>query len=250
VPVATKARPAKVAQRPTRKPAVAEVTPPRVIRDPEFAKRLSQACDGYTHVPPLHSGRLTWVQRELLSRFKEDVSVETVRKWFAGEAKPRPDKLAKLAQLLEVDVAWLSLGINPDLEPRERKARNAMADGAVNLVAGLIQMDGGYPAFPEEGDKAAQKNHVDLHAIIRGAKYDIHVSLGELDGRNIRFVVPTTYESVLVLGVVKRGFKIEIFEITPEVIAASGERRGGSIEVILDEVEARLRKIESFKSRF
>lgn len=219
---------------------------PRIIRDPAFAKRFEQACDSHTLVPAKHSGRLTWIQRQLASRFKEDVSVETVRKWFAGEAKPRPDKMGKLAQLLEVDVAWLSLGIDPDMQPRERRMRNAMVDGAVNLVAGLIQMDGGFPAFPEESDKLATKNHVDLHAIIKGAKYDFHVSLGEPEGRKVRFVVPTNTDSVIVLGVVKQGFSIEILEITSDMIS-EGERHGGSIELMVDATKAS--KIESFKAR-
>lgn len=161
---------------------------------------------------------------------------------------PRPDKLAKIAQLLEVDVAWLSLGVDHSLQPRERKVRNAMADGAVNVIAGLIQMDGGHPAFPESSDKDAQKNHVDLHAIIKGAKYDLHISLGEVEGSNIRFAIPTTYDQVLVLGVVKRGFEIDVFEIPAESIEA-GQRHGGSIEVVVAEADARQRRIESFKNR-
>lgn len=101
------------------------VTPERVIRDPEFARRLNSSCDASGMCPPLHKGRLTWVQAELKSRFKEDVSVETVRKWFAGEAKPRPDKVAMLAELLQVDMSWLSLGVDKGLAPREMKARGA-----------------------------------------------------------------------------------------------------------------------------
>lgn len=246
--VAVAKRPARGPKtiKPTRAPA--SEAPARVIREPDFARRLDQACDGHSQVPPKHSGRLTWVQRELSGRFKEDVSVETVRKWFAGEAKPRPDKLAKIAQLLEVDVAWLSLGVDQNMQPREQKVRNAMADGAVNLVAGLIQMDGGFPAFPAEGDKSAKKNHVDLHAIIKGAKYDLHISLGTPDGKDWRFSVPTTYETLVVLGVVKDGFNIQIVEIPAETIE-SGERHGGSITVVMDEVEAKMRRVESFKTR-
>jgi len=229
------------------KPVEADA-PGKVIREPEFAKRLGQACEGHATIPPLHSGRLTWVKREMERRFATEISVETVRKWFSGEAKPRHDKLVSLAQLLEVDVGWLSLGLDPTLQPRERKLRNAMADGAVNVVAGLIQMDGGYPAFPEPADQVALDNHVDLHAIIKGAKYDLHISLGERDGVRMRFSVPSTYEAVVVLGVIKCGFAVEIFEIPAEVIAA-GTRNGGSIDVDVAEVDCRLRKVESFEGR-
>lgn len=219
--------------------------PLKVIRDPEFAKRFEQACDANPLIPPKHKGRLVWVQENLAKRFDENVSIETVRKWFSGEAKPRPDKLAKLAQFLEVDHSWLSLGVTPDLQPREQKVRNAMADGAVNLVAGLIQMDGGHPAFPANSESGS---FVDMHAIIRGAKYDLHVALGEDDGEALRFGVPNKSDSLIILGVVKTGFTVEIFEITQELIQA-GTRHGGSIEVVVERGDERLREIDSFKNR-
>lgn len=218
----------------------------RIIRDAAFAKRFEQACDAHSQVPAKHSGRLTWIQRQLETKFKEKVSVETVRKWFAGEAKPRPEKMEKLAQLLEVDMVWLSLGVDDGLQPRERRARNAMADGAVNVVAGLIQMDGGYPAFPEPTDKKAVEKHVDLHSIIKGAKYDFHVSVGETNGKKVRFVVPSLLDNVIVLGIVKTGFAFEILELTGEIIG-QGDRRGGSIEIVVD--QDKLPKIADFRSR-
>lgn len=232
------------AERPTVKRNRPPESRPRLIREPAFAGRFQQACDNHLMVPAKHNGRLTWIRRELIERFQEDVSVETIRKWFAGEVKPRPEKLSKLAQLLEVDVAWLSLGVDSDLQPRERRVRNAMAEGVVNVVAGLIQMDGSSPAFPEGGDK-----NVDLHAIIKGAKYDIHASLGKLSGRSMRFSVPTKYQDLLVLGVIRRGFSLEIVELPAEVIK-TGRRHGGSIEVTIDAEKHSLKRIESFAERF
>lgn len=217
----------------------------RVIRDSAFAKRFEQACDKFAQVPPKHAGRLTWIRDTLTSRFDENVSIESVRKWFAGEAKPRPDKLAKLASILEVDVVWLSLGIDQALEPRELKARRAMADGAVNLVAGLIQMDGGHPAFPSEDD-GSEAAGVDLHAIIRGAKYDFHISLGTKDDSGLRFAIPANYHNLVVLGVVRTGFLFEIYEIPSEQIA-SGDHHGGSIDLLLPATA--LHQIKDFKNR-
>jgi hypothetical protein len=219
----------------------------RVIRDAEFSRRLRQACDAASQAPAGH-GRLTWIQRVLQKKFDESVSLETVRKWFAGEVKPRPEKLKKLAQLLEVDHAWLSLGVDPDLQPRDHQARNARVDGSINLVAGLIQMDGGSIAFPDEADKEALKNHIDLHAIIKGAKYDFHISPGEVDGRKVKFAVPANCGAAIVLGLIKRAFIVEIVEITPELIS-TGARRGGSFEVLIELGKSNPRKIESFKSR-
>lgn len=217
----------------------ATTTPPKVIRHPEFAKRLDSACDSIGHCPPKHKGRQSWVMRELKTRFKEEVTPETVRKWFAGEAMPRPDKTALLAEMLMVDVAWLQIGVDPDMTPRDRKARNAVADGAVNAVAGFIQMDGGHPAFPKGG------HPVDLHAIIRGAKYDFHICTADADGH---FHVPVDNEELIVLGVTRgEGFCLEIYELTPDVIEKHGNRRGGSIEVTVP--TKKLRRVESFSNR-
>lgn len=213
----------------------------RPILHPEFARRLNQACDQHPHCPPLHRGRLGWV-REQLAKAGGTASNETVRKWLEGENKPRQEKGVLLAQILEVDDAWLLLGYAPEMSPREHKARNAEADGATNLIAGFIRMDGGHPAFPDEDGP------VHLHAIIRGAKYDLHVALGDVDGSSVRFFVPPLYADMTVLGVVREGFSIDVFELTPEIIEQYGTRRGGSIEV---EVEgSTLQRIETFSQRF
>jgi len=225
--------------------ALKVVHPLKVIRDAGYAQRLTLACDRSDHCPPLHQGRLVWIMNELGKQFDVDVTTETVRKWLHGEAKPRLDKNNKLAELLRVDPVWLYQGIDPALSPREKKARNAMADGAVNLIAGFIQMDGGSPAFPDEGDKRAARDNVDLYAIIKGGSYAIHVCLGaEVDGA-YHFPVPLNHEHVVVLGVIRDGFSVMVTELTAEIIAEHGGRRGGAIDVVLPEIEL----IESFSRR-
>jgi transcriptional regulator with XRE-family HTH domain len=42
-----------------------------------------------------------------------NVSNETIRKWLAGEAVPRRDKMAALAKTLKVDETWLAMGAQP-----------------------------------------------------------------------------------------------------------------------------------------
>lgn len=88
----------------------------RPLREPEFAKRLQFACD-VRGVPPLHSGRQAWLVRELGKRYDVKITAETASKWFRGETKPRDDKMACLAPLLKVDLAWLSLGVGKKPEP-------------------------------------------------------------------------------------------------------------------------------------
>lgn len=207
---------------------------------------MDKACNGNPLAPDLHNGRYVWLKSQLEQKFGETVSIETCRKWFAGEARPRPNKMSKIAQILEVDIAWLSLGIDPDIAPRERRLRNAMADGVVNVVAGLIQMDGGRPAFPADDDKRAEEEGIDLYTIIKGANYAFHISLGEIEGKKLRFPVPAKNDAVIVLGVIRDGLNLKIFEISHDVIA-TGVRRGDSISV--ETTESALRPVKGFSER-
>ena len=220
----------------------------KIIRDKAFGQRLELAADGNAMVPPYNRGRLTWVKTQMMERFGESVSVETVRKWFGGEVKPRPDKLKLLAELFEVDEGWLSLGIAPDLQPREQRLRDATADGAVNLLAGVIQMNGGNPAFPEDGDKRAVKEHIDLYAIIKGAQYAFHVSLAQSVGpRTWKFVLPTKWDGAFQIGVIHEdSTKFQFVELTEELIAA-GSRKGGTIEITA--LLSDLKRITNFRDR-
>lgn len=189
--------------------------------DKGFSKRLNTACDGHPHIPEYGHGRQTWIKERL------NVSHEAVRKWFTGTSRPRPDKMRELALALEVDEAWLSLGIAPDLEPRERRARNAQADGAVNLVTGLIQMNGGHCAFPDIKDPRG--GFVDVYAIVRGTSYSVHVSLATTFAEGMfNFVVPKEYQECRVIGVVHaRSTRVHLIDMTTDMIDRFKVRKGG-----------------------
>lgn len=224
----------------------------KIIRDPAFAARLEQACDGNPHVPPMNYGRLTWIRGELSKRFQVDISLETVRKWVAGEAKPKQVRMSRLAQLLQVDEAWLSIGIEPDMKLRDRRARNAVANGAINVLAGFVQMGGGAPAFPEDSDVRANRDHVDLYAVIKGASYAFHVSLAtSTDDTTFRFSVPLSHESLLVVGVIVADdhFCVEFAEIKSTIIQSKGVRKGGHFDVTMTRAEVDEHLIKSFGER-
>jgi transcriptional regulator with XRE-family HTH domain len=87
--------------------------------DLEFARRLERACDqaglgGY--------GKQANLRRELLKRFHDNVSAETISKYFKGENYPGRQRLCHLAEILGISAASLSLG---DLE--------AMDDSSVRI---------------------------------------------------------------------------------------------------------------------
>ncbi len=206
-----------------------------VRRDRAFALRLQKACDDNPRVPGYNRGRQAWVRSQLVERFGMNVSNETVSKWFTGVARPRPEKISVIAQLLEVDEAWLVLGVGNEVEPREVRIRNALADGAVNVVAGFIQMCGGHPAFPEADDARARGGApVDLYAIIKGTHYPIHVVVAQAADGAFRCNVPYEHAERVVLAVVQReALLCDFLELTGDMIEAHGVRRSGFIEVRL-----------------
>lgn len=212
----------------------------------EFENRLQRAADLNPNVPPLRSGRLTYIKDELEKRGMT-VSLETVRKWFSGEAMPHKSRWETIAEILKVDQAWLVHGMD-DVSPSERRLRNALVDGAVNFVAGLMQMDGAVVAFPDEADRYAIADHIDLTAIIRGASYAVHVVVAEDREHGPVFCVPTDLRNTIPIGVVRHeGFNFSIYEISDMALGLGEPGRTGRIEVDvrLDGV----REIESFRNR-
>lgn len=239
---------------PRSKPAPEKAARP--IRDKAFARRLNEACDGHPHVPPYNYGRLSWVRDHMQEDQAVDVSLETVRKWFAGEARPRPDKMSKLAALLHVDEAWLSLGITPEMAPSERRAFHENATGALNVVAGLIQLSGGHPAFPEEGDPRGKT--ANLYAIIKGKQIALYVTLGIEEGEgSYRFTVPANANGSVVVGVVPTNpLRCDFVRLDSEMLEKHADKKGGFSEVHVkkdgtDYVTKRDRweKIKDFKSK-
>ena len=70
----------------------------------QFKDRLQESCNACVDIPDYGHGRQVYISKAL------NVSQEGVRKWFAGDCKPRTAAMKKLAALLKVDYAWLSIG--------------------------------------------------------------------------------------------------------------------------------------------
>ncbi len=207
------------------------------IRHPDFAIRMQQACDGNPKVPLPNYGRLGWFVDQIKANSGAEVTIETIRKWFAGESRPRQKLMASLAQVLEVDEAWLSLGRQPKISRKQAEIRDAAADGAVNYVAGLIQMCGGHPAFPDENTR------YDLSAIIRGAQYFFHIVVAA-DGT---FSVPITAKDAIVIGLIKvTDLHYDLFELDWEGMSERGKRKGSHLEV----PQYGWKQIKTFSERF
>jgi hypothetical protein len=208
--------------------------PPEALPEAAFGQRMTMACDNREGCPPLHRGRLGWIVDGFKKHFKEAISAESVRKWLGGKGRPRPRRLAMLAELLKVDEAWLAIGGDADPSADQRKARNAMADGGVNLIAGLIALHGGHVAFPDPGSRLGQD--ADIIAVIKGAAYNFNVSLGLPTGsKSYTFRLPTGYRDVIVLGLVEVGpLQWHLLEFDADLISKHKQNRGSHLEVTVD----------------
>ena len=226
----------------------------KMVVHPGFAERMAMAADNSTAVPPPNYGRQTWIAEQFRSRHGRKIAVESVRKWFAGETKPRAEAMRILAELMAVDEAWLSLGTSSAVSSKEQRLRNATADGAVNLVAGMIHMAGSTPAFPDPDDRKASDAKVDLYAIIKGGQYSLHVTVGIGDAGDWTVAVPVGALGCLVVAVLPYGeFRYHVLELDGESLEELGKRKSGAIEVEIDDDlktgEHQWRRIRSFSER-
>ena len=98
-----------------------------VVRFPNFAQRLTAACDEHPECPPLHKGRQVWL-RQQLAREGLFVSTEGIRKWLAGESRPKDENAEKLGRVLGKDGDWLRTGRRLQInEAEEAPTRPAVA---------------------------------------------------------------------------------------------------------------------------
>jgi transcriptional regulator with XRE-family HTH domain len=218
---------------------------------PDFAKRFITALDNMPEVPPVHAGRHTWVRDSLKSRFDIDITKETVRKWCDGLATPRPEKLQKLAVLLEVDAAWLAFGRKQELDFREREEREIAIPGAAKLLAGFVEVDGNQIAYPTK-----QTSPIDFMSIIKGQHYAFHASLALPVKDKLKFTVTTEFKDCTVIGVVKLpGTSVHFVHIPTEVLLKA-DHKGGFVEVLITKDgkdyyfgKTLLKKIQDFTAR-
>lgn len=201
----------------------------KTIRDKAFAKRIETACEKHPRAPSGH-GRQTWVRKALEEQFGLKVSPEAVRKWFAGEVRPRPNIMSQIATVLNVDEAWLSLGLTPTHTPPEKTKLNAMANGAINLVAGHIQLAGGSIAYPEESSEH------DLFAIVKGRQRSVTVRLGTSES-TFKLSVPVQTQTTIAVIPTVNPNNYRFFSIPSDLIQEMGDNRGGFTDLVIEQAE-------------
>jgi transcriptional regulator with XRE-family HTH domain len=190
----------------------------------EFSRRLTQAANESRKVPPLNHGRAVFIAKEC------GVSQEAVRKWFSGESTPKNDKLKELAELLEVDEAWLAFGKKPELDRKELRQHATATDGGVYLLYGMAQLAGASAAFPA---KKVESQPADLYVIYNGAQYPLYVSVGiEGDQGVYTFLLPKEHAEVTCVGVVRLSHvRYQLIRLDPELVAKHQTKKSGALSI-------------------
>ena len=209
-----------------------------------FADRLLKALEANPNAPPKYHGERVWLAEQMLKR-GVPVSVETIRKWSSGRTMPTHDKVPLLADALGVDADWLLYGSTVSGPAKKRMQHSVDASAATNLVAGIIQMNGGAVVFPAEGRGS---ENVHLQAIIRRVSYPLHITVAERVDDRIEITVPIKADEAVIIAVLaaENGFSYELFEV-PEDVLRTGKLRSGR-RVVTIETEY-LVPITSFSER-
>lgn len=197
-----------------------------------FVSRLNQACEESSYIPPPHKGRQQYLADKL------GLAPEAISKWFKGVSMPRPDKLERLAEILQVDQSWLAFGISPEMNRAERKAHSREVDGAVHLVMGMIMLAGGHCGVPSSRDQ--RSSYVDFYATVRGSVYPIHISLGrEVSKDRYELLIPKEYLDVRAIGVIPvGGGKFHFLDMPLSLIEEHKMRKQGQFALTVGKVDS------------
>lgn len=198
----------------------------------EFAKRLNSLCDKPGGmVPPLNKGRLIWIKDQLESRFGIEIGKETVRKWLSGSTIPSHETLIALAQIFDVDEGWLTFGSKSGVDPSKRNTKMLHENGAITVVAGLLQLSGYFCAFPDETDK---NKSVDLYGFKNQRNHKIVARQMLPASGKYRIEIPNDYKGMAIIGMLYEDFEtLELVKIPENVIDQHGTARGPYIELSL-----------------
>lgn len=196
----------------------------RPSKDPEyntaFVRRLKQACDNNRNIPA-DRGRLAWIVRQM-KIFGEDVSIQTVSRWYKGDATPSPARMKVLAEVLRVDEGTLYAGAHdPDV------SMNAAVHGSLNLVMGLFQIAGWQCAIPETAD--ADANLVHFYGIRGGKQKRFYVTQTSAANDKVEIAIPSIHRDSTVIGVVASGeTDLEVLAIPTEMVNGAPAKRSGA----------------------
>lgn len=195
-----------------------------------FVERLNFACDNAKLIPPKGEGRQEVIATSL------HVASEAVSKWFKGVSMPRQPKMRELADLLGVDVVWLQLGEDPEMDRGARRLYAKESDGAMHLVWGLIALSGGHCGYPADNDPRRQ--YVDFYAVVRGTVHPMRITLArEVAPNNYEIAIAKEYAELHTVAVLPLGGgKFTYLDMPVDLIERTKTMKGSGFSVLIEKV--------------
>jgi transcriptional regulator with XRE-family HTH domain len=192
-----------------------------------FSNRLKKICDETPDIPDYGHGRQAYIADKL------SVTQEAVRKWFSGDSLPRPEKMKKLAKILDVDEAYLALGQVQEQTPHQRRMTTRRTNAATHFVYGLLSLSGAHCAFASENDP--RRDRVDLYTIVDGEQAAIHVCFAAHINDHFEVSAPFEYQDIhCIVVIAEADMHVRLVDLPSAVIDQYRQRKrtGNVIEVV------------------
>lgn len=204
------------------------------VVDKAFARRLEEACNLNPHVPDPNFGRLRFFQEEFQKR-GVTISAQAIDKWFKGYSRPNFRRMTILANILNVDEPWLSLGYTQNTS--NVKAREPVGEGAIHLVIGVLSLSGG--AFRwADSDEAGSAIH--FFATLDGKQLSFHVGGIVSDQGTVQITIAADTKADRVIGVLPRSpVDFHLYELKASGAMKRGRRRSDVVRlegILSDEI--------------
>lgn len=203
--------------------------------DLAFAQRFAEGMDRAPGVPAQVHGRLTWLVRQIDTRYGKSVTVETVRKWSKGLIKPREKNMRMLSEIFGVDIEWLQFGRGAMSTKKEVRLAGRKASGAIHFVAGSMMLSGLNVAFPRDDDAVAREMGVDIYVIVDGEQRTVTVTQADdLGGGMISMKTPYPLRCTDLIAVNCTPAGNLMYRIPPDMALSAGDRGNDHFEILAE----------------
>ena len=182
-----------------------------------FKDRLVDACNKSTLIPEYNHG-----QQVTLSKLMS-VSQEAVRKWMAGETRPRPNAVKKLAEILDVEYIWLNMGSDQEQISSYREVSKKQ-DASLYAFVSFVFEAGGTVAFNRDSNDTSDVTVIN-DGVIR--KYSVYPAVSKTEkGQEFKLTAQSNgVVSVCACKYEDADVCYDFIEV-PEAIAAEHAKKG------------------------
>jgi hypothetical protein len=201
--------------------------------DLAFSDRFAKSMEQAQGVPVKQHGRLTWLERQIKTRYGKKICAETVRKWSEGLTKPREQNMRMISEIFGVNIEWLQFGTGAMSTKKAARLVGRKASGATHYVAGSMMLSGLNVAFPRDDDAFASEMGIDIYAIVDGEQRTVIVTQADdLGGGMISIKTPYPLRCTDLIAVNSTPAGNLVYRIPPDIALSAGHRSNDHFEIL------------------